>query len=400
MGNETVGGSPEGFGFFRRFFRGRSLVAFALAGLFGGCLPLRQAAAPPPAPAVADVVEKGDLVTVQMTASLVDGTVFFTSDPLVAADPKVKKADFFDKSQAKGPQELVVGSDQLFPGLQEGLLGMRGGEAKRIVVPPEQAFGASKPELIEKFPRRMEMPRILTWSAQEFTSRTGAFPVKGKEFSLNPYFPARVMAVGEKTVQLKNLARDGQTFEDDLGKTRVAVTGETIVLMLEPRIGAAFEAAGRKGRVSGSDGETFSVDFNPPLAGQEVVLDLSLVSLVKGETFRQIAIAPLEEYEAALRQARDQGKPAVVILYADRCGWCKRLLGETLEDPRVKRLSRDFVWVKINSEREASFQERFHQKGFPLVVFLKPDGTVIESREGFQDGRVLALNLKKIKANL
>lgn len=68
-------------------------------------------------------VVHGSQVIVHYTASLEDGTVF-------------------DSSYDRGlPEEFVVGAHSVIPGWEQGLLGMRAGGQRRLVIPPELAYG-------------------------------------------------------------------------------------------------------------------------------------------------------------------------------------------------------------------------------------------------------------------
>ena len=67
-------------------------------------------------------VEKGDNVKVEYVGRFSDGEVF-------------------DKSEGRGPLEFVAGADQMIQGFDEAVIGMRFGEEKTVVLPPEKAYG-------------------------------------------------------------------------------------------------------------------------------------------------------------------------------------------------------------------------------------------------------------------
>ena len=49
----------------------------------------------------------------------------------------------FDSSYARGtPERFQIGAGQTLPGLEEGVIGMRAGGKRKLLVPPEQGFGA------------------------------------------------------------------------------------------------------------------------------------------------------------------------------------------------------------------------------------------------------------------
>lgn len=66
----------------------------------------------------------GDVLTVNYTGKLQDGTVF-------------------DTSVGKRPIQFVLGSGQVIPGWDQGLLGMKVGGKRLLIVPPDLAYGAS-----------------------------------------------------------------------------------------------------------------------------------------------------------------------------------------------------------------------------------------------------------------
>jgi thiol:disulfide interchange protein len=103
----------------------------------------------------------------------------------------------------------------------------------------------------------------------------------------------------------------------------------------------------------------------------------------------------VEDYDKGIALAREQGKPAVLVLYADWCGFCKKLFGETLQDPRVKSFNDRFVWIKVNSDSEAKLKELYAQKGFPLIVILNLEGQPLDRMDGFKDAAAFREELVK-----
>jgi|SRR3989338_1012865 len=71
--------------------------------------------------------EAGNTVSVNYTGRLADGTVFDSN-----VDPKFGHVT---------PFEFVLGSGQVIPGWEKGLLGMKVGEKKTLEIPPEDAYG-------------------------------------------------------------------------------------------------------------------------------------------------------------------------------------------------------------------------------------------------------------------
>jgi FKBP-type peptidyl-prolyl cis-trans isomerase len=72
-----------------------------------------------------DVASAGDTVSVHYTGKLKDGTKFDSS---------------YDRNQ---PIQFVLGAHQVIAGWDEGIGGMKVGEKRQLVIPPDLAYGAS-----------------------------------------------------------------------------------------------------------------------------------------------------------------------------------------------------------------------------------------------------------------
>jgi peptidylprolyl isomerase len=80
------------------------------------------------------VAQNGDTVQVNYTGKLADGTVF-------------------DSSVGHDPLEFTLGSDQVIPGFEQAVLGMKVGEKKTIRIPADEAYGQHLDELVIQVPR-------------------------------------------------------------------------------------------------------------------------------------------------------------------------------------------------------------------------------------------------------
>ena len=73
--------------------------------------------------------KQGDTVKVHYTAKLNDGMVF-------------------GSSVDREPLQLTIGKGQVIPGVEQAVVGMNPGESKTFKIPPEQAYGLYREEMV------------------------------------------------------------------------------------------------------------------------------------------------------------------------------------------------------------------------------------------------------------
>jgi peptidylprolyl isomerase len=85
--------------------------------------------------------KEGDKVKVNYTGSLEDGTVF-------------------GSSPEEDPLEFTIGQKTVLPSFENAVIGMNEGETKTVSIPPEDAFGLPKEDLIFDVDRTKLPPGI------------------------------------------------------------------------------------------------------------------------------------------------------------------------------------------------------------------------------------------------
>ena len=81
-----------------------------------------------------DTIKKGDKVKVAYTGKLEDGNVF-------------------DSSEDRAPLSFEVGANQVIPGFDKAVEGMKKDEEKTFTLSVDEAYGPVKEELVQEFPR-------------------------------------------------------------------------------------------------------------------------------------------------------------------------------------------------------------------------------------------------------
>lgn len=61
----------------------------------------------------------------------------------------------FHSTEAEGPLTFTIGTGQVFPALEQAIIGMRAGEAKNVVLSADEAYGPRLQENIIKVARSM-----------------------------------------------------------------------------------------------------------------------------------------------------------------------------------------------------------------------------------------------------
>ena len=98
-------------------------------------------------------VEKGDYLLINYTGKLEDGTVFDTT-----LKEKALEAGIYDDGKEYKPLFFRTYTGQVIKGIDDGVLGMREGDEKTLIIAPEEAYGESKSYLVQKIPlSRLEL---------------------------------------------------------------------------------------------------------------------------------------------------------------------------------------------------------------------------------------------------
>jgi thiol:disulfide interchange protein len=87
-----------------------------------------------------------------------------------------------------------------------------------------------------------------------------------------------------------------------------------------------------------------------------------------------------------LKTASDGNKLVVVDVYADWCGWCKKMDKSIYSDPKVASLGSEVVFLKMNADDRgegAQFARDNHVNGLPTTIILDQKGSVVNKVGGY-----------------
>lgn len=97
--------------------------------------------------------KSGDIVRINYTGTLTDGTRF-------------------DSSEGREPLEFQVGSGQIISGLDREVEGMKVGDRQTVTVPAEEAYGPHDAAKVQKVPRNALPPELEPQQGMQLQART------------------------------------------------------------------------------------------------------------------------------------------------------------------------------------------------------------------------------------
>ncbi len=107
--------------------------------------------------------------------------------------------------------------------------------------------------------------------------------------------------------------------------------------------------------------------------------------------------------EATARAKKENKLILLDFTGSDWCGWCKKLDAETFSKSEFTDYARkNLVLVEVDfpSQKQQSaelkaanmaLQKKYNVNGYPTLVVLKPDGTVVWNQEGYLAGGPAAM---------
>jgi thiol:disulfide interchange protein len=112
----------------------------------------------------------------------------------------------------------------------------------------------------------------------------------------------------------------------------------------------------------------------------------------------QAKIAWLTDYDAALKQARSEGKLVLIDFFAAWCGPCQLMERTTFVDDEVKRSLTGFVPLKIDVDRQPQVAARYGVEGLPTTLVVDAHGKPVAQAVGYLDAKEYVKTLGDLRA--
>ena len=266
------------------------LVIAILAVYFGYIVPRF-----PPPPLRAQI---GDSVDVNYIGTFEDGLVFDTNLESVAVDnASYPKALAFSWHSSWTTLTFGIGQGRVVKGFDTGVQGMAAGDAKTFVVPPELGYGPGNPAKIFVKPLFESVPVRLTMNATDFRSVYNTEPVGGSNVTDPLWGWNAYVSVAGSVVTVTNSPIPGDTVHPyrlwdaqvlsiddgaDNGVGRIEVHHMLDATSVD-RIGRKLPSNQVEFVVTAVDSAagTYTLDYNPPTYGRNLVFQVTLVRITR-----------------------------------------------------------------------------------------------------------------------
>jgi FKBP-type peptidyl-prolyl cis-trans isomerase 2 len=162
-------------------------------------------------------VQSGDLVRVNYIGKLPNGEVFDTSLYSVAVDnttyPKSLFFSYRGNASTYSTLNFTVGQDAMIDGFENGVLGMKVGETKTIVITPEQAYGYANESKVSTLNLTETMPVYKDMSVDAFKDYYGETPTSFTLYTDPNYgWSVYTYNVDSSNVRVENRPVNGSTY--------------------------------------------------------------------------------------------------------------------------------------------------------------------------------------------
>jgi thioredoxin-like negative regulator of GroEL len=88
-------------------------------------------------------------------------------------------------------------------------------------------------------------------------------------------------------------------------------------------------------------------------------------------------------FNEAIELAKEQGKPVMIDFWAIWCPPCRKMDMEVWPDAEVIALSRKFVCIKVDIDRNKSLASNYGIRAIPTLIFTDPLGKKTKKRVGY-----------------
>lgn len=105
-------------------------------------------------------------------------------------------------------------------------------------------------------------------------------------------------------------------------------------------------------------------------------------------------------YEEGMLAAGAMEKPVILDFYADWCPPCIAMEEGTYPDPRVVSEMRDFIAIKVDTQKRIDIESKYGISYYPTVVFLDAKGKEVSRHIGYLGPEEMVGEIKQSRGKL
>jgi thiol:disulfide interchange protein len=90
-------------------------------------------------------------------------------------------------------------------------------------------------------------------------------------------------------------------------------------------------------------------------------------------------------YDEAIKKAKKEKKPVMLVLSSSTCPWCRKMENQTLKNETInKQVQENFIPLALDKDTD-SYPKEFTPQYIPTVLFINPNtGDYFDQSIGFK----------------
>ncbi len=345
-----------------RFFWFFILVFLLISGCLGQStntsITLEETASPDTAGRIAEI---GDVVRIDYIMSSEDEIFDTTYEDIARSE---NKSILFEQPFGYEPLTFIVGSGHVNPELTEAVTGMKVGESKKLSLPIEKNFwGMRSNQLIGTMERHGQVPREEQILTSFFHEAFGVEPTEGEKIPYQ-YWNSTIISTNSSITAIRHDPDNGSITEVPGGMVKITYDAFSVNMEFIPKINQTFQTPdGRFITIISSNETHMVVDYNHPLAGRPIDIDIDLKE-ISGPIVWQ------NDVSTAISMSNKQKKPLFLLFTNVSCVVCRRIEFELLTHPLVLSQKDEFIWAKADVEIQKDAAKEFRADLLPLIILF------------------------------
>lgn len=200
-----------------------------------------------------------------------------------------------------------------------------------------------------------------------------------------PFFDANAL----KSLRAKGRPSDVRRGEMILRRVDAAIAGQqgkTLSLFVDAADGVLRQAVVDVAREGGPPESRVMNARRIELGGSKTEIS-AFVPPAGAKEVKEEDLMPaqwLTSLDQAIAEAKRTKRRVLVDFYADWCTFCKMLDRDVFSADSFRRMSKYFVFCKIDADRQPEVSQRFSVTGLPTIVFLNSEGAEISRFSGYR----------------